>query len=224
MHVRDWEVAANHGGLEYGGGGYIAAIDGHKLTGTQTKARANAAEFILQGYALRWNSLVHLDDGKYMWFARHAIRDPMKGPIKRFQFDHDDNRVIGNTKSGLVLVADDYGLAMRFYPREGDDVHLEAIETVQKNGRTALSVGVTSYTTETETFQGQPVHIVRDATLHEVSLVAAGACKEAYCVALEKADCGPLLSDDVASKRLLADGGAANFMRALRRLEATYRH
>ena len=71
-----------------------------------------------------------------------------------------------------------------------------------------------------EQYDAKPVRIVRDATISEISLVPDGACREAYCLLIDKRECGPLLSDDVKSKRVLADGGYANMMRALRKLDS----
>jgi phage head maturation protease len=111
---------------------------------------------------------------------------------------------------------------MRFYPRESVAIHREAVESVRENGRTALSVGVTMHTNESETFKGKRVRIVHEATLHEISLVMEGACKDAYCTLIRKDECNALLADDVKSKRVLADGGAAGFIRALRKFDARY--
>jgi HK97 family phage prohead protease len=140
----------------------------------------------------------------------------------KLHFDHDESRTIGGTIDGLVLVADEFGLAMRFYPNDNVAIHREAVESVRDNGRTALSVGVTMHSKQVEDYKGKPVRIIRDATLHEISLVREGACKEAYCSLIDKNECNALLSDDVASKRVLADGGHANVMRALRKFEARY--
>src|SRR5258708_32375040 len=87
---------------------------------------------------------------------------------KETHFDPDESRTSGTTKDGLILVADHYGLAMRFYPRNGVAIHREAVESVRENGRTALSVGVTMHSKQFETFNGKRVRIVRDATLHEI--------------------------------------------------------
>jgi hypothetical protein len=111
---------------------------------------------------------------------------------------------------------------MRFYPREDVAIQSELVESIRKNGRTALSVGVTSTNYRTETVHGKSVRIVHQADLHEISFVAQGACKEAYCLLIEKGKCGRSLSHDVQSKRVLADGGYAGVMRALRRPEARY--
>ncbi|MCK1640462.1 HK97 family phage prohead protease [Bradyrhizobium sp. 157] len=217
--LREYETAAGPMSLEYGGGGYIAAVDGRKVAPSYVKSNVSADRYVIQGYAVRWNKLIHVNDKEFAWVAPYAIRDPMRG-VKRLHFDHDESRTIGTTSDGLVLIADDYGLAMRFYPRDDVAVHREAVTTVRDNGRTALSVGITFENKQFEDYNGKRVRIVRDATLNEISLVPNGACREAYCVLIDKSDCGPLLSDDVKSKRVLADGGYANLMRALRKLDA----
>jgi HK97 family phage prohead protease len=216
---RDYETAAGPMNLEYGGGGYIAAVDGRQVAPSYVKSDVSADRCVIQGYAVLWNKLIHLSDTECAWVAPFSIRDPMRG-IKRLHFDHDESRTIGTTTDGLVLVADDHGLAMRFYPRDGVAIHREAVETIRGNVRTALSVGITFHNNQFEDYQGKRVRIVRDATVNEISLVPNGACREAYCLLINKSDCGPLLSDDVKTKRVLADGGYANLMRALRKLDA----
>ena len=149
----------------------------------------------------------------------YAIRDLTRG-VKRLHFDHNESRTIGTNSDGLILVADEFGVAMRFYPRSDIAIHREAVETVRDNVRTALSVGIEFHNKQFEQYEGKRVRIVRDATISEVSLVPDGACREAYCLLIDKRVCGPLLSDDVKSKRVLADGGYANLMRALRKLNS----
>jgi len=179
----------------------------------------DANKFVIQGYALRWNTLIHVNHSEYAWVAPYAIRDLTRG-VKRLHFDHNESRTIGTNSDGLILVADEFGIAMRFYPKNGIAIHREAVKTVRDNVRTALSVGIEFHNKQIEQYNGKPVRIVRDATISEISLVPDGACREAYCILIDKRECGPLLSDDVKSKRVLADGGYANVMRALRKLDA----
>ena len=215
---RDCETASRPMGLEYGGGGYIAAVDGRKIAPSLLKSEVIADRFVIQGYAVLWNKLIHLNENDCAWFGSHSIRTPMQG-VKSLHFDHDESRIIGTTTDGLILIADEFGLAMRFYPKHEVAIHREAVESVRDNGRTALSVGVTFHNKQFEDYKGKRVRIVRDATLSEISLVRDGACKEAYCILIDKNECGPLLTDDVKSKRVLADGGYAGVMRALRKLD-----
>jgi phage head maturation protease len=219
MHERDWEIASRPLPLEYGGGGFVTSVNGRKVA-PPSMFQTDADDFVIQGFAIRWNSLIRVNDDEYAWFGQNSIR--MDGNVKRLHFDHDESRTIATTKDGLILVADEDGLAMRFYPRDSVAIHREAVESVRENGRTALSVGVTMHSKQFETFNGKPVRIVRDATLNEISLVMEGACKEAYCTLIRKDQCNALLADDVKSKRVLADGGYAGVMRALQRLEARY--
>jgi HK97 family phage prohead protease len=203
--------------LEYGGGGYIAAVDGQKVAPAFTKSVLNVNDFVIQGYALRWNTLIDVSPTDYAWVAPYAIRGLSSG-VKRLHFDHNESRTIGTTDDGLIIIADDHGLGMRFYPKNDVAIHREAVETVSNEGRTALSVGISFHTSQYEKYNGRKVRIVRDATISEISLVATGACREAYCMLIDKRECGPLLSDDLKSMKVLTDGAFVGVMRALRKL------
>src|SRR5258706_15987730 len=96
---------------------------------------------------------------------------------------------------------------MHGYPRDDVAIHREVVESIRSAGRTALSVGVTSTNYQCKTIDGKAVRIILEAEVHEISFVAQGACKEAYCLLIEKSKCGRSLSHDVKSKRVLADGG-----------------
>lgn len=50
-------AAARPLGLEYGGGGYVAAVDGQKVAPAVATSALNADDYVIQGYAVRWNTL-----------------------------------------------------------------------------------------------------------------------------------------------------------------------
>lgn len=211
MIKRDYEVAA--GGpfdLEYGGGGFVSAIDGKSIV----PSPGEEVRHHLQGYALKWRSLIE-QNGKYFYFLPHSIKNPMWGEAKRLLFDHNEGEVIATTLSGLQLHCDDHGLAMRLVIGN-DPTRRKAYETVKSGERTALSVGVTMRGEFVEV-DGIRVKMVKSATLHEVSLVASGACKPAFC-SLVDADDSRSLKTDSDTHRILSDGAARDFMRALQNL------
>ncbi|MCP3397143.1 hypothetical protein [Bradyrhizobium sp. CCGB20] len=59
--------------------------------------------------------------------------------------------------------------------------------------------------------------MVKSATLHEISLVGGGACKPAFC-SLVDADADRSLEIDSKTRKILNDGAARDFMRALQNL------
>ncbi|WP_063685966.1 HK97 family phage prohead protease [Bradyrhizobium stylosanthis] len=212
MIKRDYEIAA--GGpfdLEYGGGGFVSAVDGKSVA---ISAPGDEARQHLQGYALRWRSLIEQGD-KYFYFLPHAIRNPMWGEPKRLLFDHDEGEVIATTLSGLQLHCDDHGLAMRLVIGN-DPARRKAYDTVKSGERTALSVGVTMRGDFVEV-DGIRVKMVKSATLHEISLVRSGACKPAFC-SLVDADEARSLETDSNTLKILSDGAARDVMRALEKV------
>ncbi|SPP92732.1 HK97 family phage prohead protease [Bradyrhizobium vignae] len=209
MIRRDYEIAAGRPhDLEYGGGGFVTAVDGKSISATNEKEVRQH----LQGYALRWRSLIE-QAGKYFYFLPHSIKNPMWGEPKRLLFDHNEGEVIATTQSGLQLYCDDNGLAMRLVVG-GDPTRRKAFETVKNGERTALSVGVIIHGDEYVEIDDTRVRMVRSATLQEVSLVAAGACKPAFCGLIDAEDARSL-EDDANSLKIMNDGATHKFLKAL---------
>lgn len=215
MIKRDYEIAA--GGpfdLEYGGGGFVSAVDGKSIAAVPHEEIRQH----LQGYALRWRSLIE-QNGKYFYFLPHSIKNPMWGEAKRLLFDHNEGEVIATTLSGLQLHCDDHGLAMRLVIGN-DPARRKAYETVKSGERTALSVGVTMRGEFVEV-DGIRVKMVKSATLEEISLVPRGACKPAFCSLID-ADESRSLEVDSKTLQILSDGAGHNFMKALSDLADAY--
>ncbi|MCK1366392.1 hypothetical protein [Bradyrhizobium sp. 62] len=90
MIRRDYEIAAGWPGeLEYGGGGFVSAIDGKSISVAQPNEEVRQH---LQGYGLRWRTIVE-HNGQLIFFEPCAIKNPMWGEPKRLLFDHDEGEV-----------------------------------------------------------------------------------------------------------------------------------
>jgi hypothetical protein len=63
--------------------------------------------------------------------------------------------------------------------------------------------------------------MVRNATQCEVSLVAKGACRPAYCKLVDR---DATLEEDAKGLRVLTDGAAEAFTKALREARTALRH
>jgi HK97 family phage prohead protease len=211
MIRRNYEIAAGRPhDLEYGGGGFVTAVDGKSISVANEKEEVRQH---LQGYALRWRSLIE-QNGKYFYFMPQAIKDPMRGEPKRLLFDHNEGTVYATTKTGLELLCDDNGLAMRLVVGN-DPMRRKAFETVKNGDRTALSVGVIMHGDEyVEVADGSRVRVVRSATLEEVSLVPEGACRQAFC-GLINAEDARSLEQDANAFQIMTDGAAHRFQKAL---------
>jgi len=65
-------AAARPLGLEYGGGGYVAAVDGQKVAPAVATSALNADDYVIQGYAVRVEHVnQHQSDG-----LGSTLRDP----------------------------------------------------------------------------------------------------------------------------------------------------
>jgi HK97 family phage prohead protease len=171
----------------------------------------------IQGYALRWHSLVQHGDGHLAYFLPGSIRYPMLDTEKELLFDHDASLgIISTTRKGLVLHADDHGLAMRLHIPD-TSLGRKAVDTVRSGERTALSVGVLMQDPEYRDVDGVKVRMVRRATLQEISLVRRGACRPAFCMLVDADTCGSI-EQDAKSLRVLSDGAWNNLTKKLREL------
>jgi HK97 family phage prohead protease len=230
--MRDYEVASGWPALEYGGGGFITHID-RKLVvppytvkavddgaPRMTAAQEWAQRKHVQGYAVRWHSIINQGD-KYFFFLPGSIKYPMLDEPKQLLFDHNESEVIATTRDGLVLHADDYGLALRLYI-DHRPIRQKALQTVRSGERTALSVGVIMHGNEYKEIDGLRIRMVRSATLEEVSLVPTGACRPAYCTLID-GEGARSLEDDAKSLRVLTDGAAQAFTNALREAQVALR-
>jgi HK97 family phage prohead protease len=203
--------------LEYGGvvswQGKQAPYEADELV---TVEETNEKQQFIQGYALRWHSLVQHGDGRLAYFLPGSIKYPMLDEPKQILFDHDESHVISTTRQGLVLHADDHGLAMRLHI-PNTPLGAKARETVRSGERTALSVGVTMDGSELRDIDGEKVRIVHHAKLHEISIVRKGACRPAYCLLVNADTCGTI-EEDAKRLRVLSDGAWNNLTKKLREL------
>jgi hypothetical protein len=107
--MRDYEVASGWPDLEYGGGGFITQI-GNKLvappstvkavddgTPRMTVAQEWAERKHIQGYAVRWHSIIDQGD-KYFYFLPGSIKYPMLDEPKQLLFDHNESEVIATIR------------------------------------------------------------------------------------------------------------------------------
>ncbi|MCK1357351.1 HK97 family phage prohead protease [Bradyrhizobium sp. 199] len=219
MTKREYEIAAGRPlDLEYGGGGFVSAVDGKSISVAQPNEEVRQH---LQGYGLRWRTIVEYK-GQLIYFEPHAIKNPMWGEPKRLLFDHDESEIYATTQSGLQLHCDDYGLAMRLVIGK-DPKRRKAYETVKRGERTALSAGLIMHGGEFFDIEGARIKVIKSATLEELSLVPVGACKPAFCGLID-ADGARSLEDDAESLRILKDSSANRVTKALAALQEALRN
>ena len=217
---REYETAAHPwGGLEYGGTcGFITAVDGKSVPLPHSGLYDSDHKlFMAQGYALRWKTPIR-QGKKIFYFRPGSIKTPVPHEV-RFEFGHNDNDIIGSTADGrLSLHADDYGLAMRFAFGDHPN-HQRAFTSIKSGVCRALSVGCNMHGSEEKDVDGIKVRVVWAARLDEVSLVYAGSCESAF-IDVIKAEDARTLQQDCKSLRVLWDGAARSFVKALDKLKS----
>lgn len=219
---RGYEIAAgNPYGLEYGaGGGFVTIVDSKSVERSADEDDWGYRKHNLQGYAVRWRSVIE-QRGKYFYFLPGSIPTPMLGGTKRLIYDHNDaGETIATTDDGLILHSDQHGLAMRLILKDTPG-HRKAYEFVRDGHRTALSIGALMHGDEYREADGVMVKIVRSATLQEISLVTAGACRPAYCAVVKSG--GTSLAEDGRRHKIVSDGAAQRFEKALKGLHESLR-
>jgi HK97 family phage prohead protease len=204
-------------GLQYSTGGFITHVGYRPVMPTQEAKLKSSPEY-LQGYAIRWDTPIHLGSFQYVAFAPDSIKNPMLGKPKRLHFDHDESQTIATTDDGLILRCDEYGLAMRWLVRD-TVLGRKVAHTVRTSERDALSVGVIMGKSIHRNKDHREFRYVQEAALNEVSLVAKGACEPAFCQLVD-VDKSGALEDDCKSMQVLSDGAFIGVMRALKALKA----
>jgi HK97 family phage prohead protease len=214
--TREYEIASEDAPLQYSQGGFITTV-GYKPATPTREAKLRSTPEYLQGYAIRWDTPIHLGAFHYVAFAPDSIKTPMLGKPKRLHFDHDESQTIATTDDGLILRCDEYGLAMRWLV--GDTtLGRKVAHTVRTRERDALSVGVIMGKSIHRNKDHREFRYVQEATLNEVSLVAKGACEPAFCQLVDVHK-SRTLEEDCKSMQVLFDGAFAGVMRALKALK-----
>lgn len=121
---------------------------------------------------------------------------------------HKATEVICSTNSGLEFIKTEAGLAYRF-PLTNKR-YAEKIKHMVESGKQAcVSVGITRTKERTETIGRHKVTFVESAELRELSLVAAGACEQAFARLVDAAY-SPSLKESVGSTPFKIDSGLHN--------------
>jgi HK97 family phage prohead protease len=131
---------------------------------------------------------------------------------------HDPTEIICSTSSGLEFVETDDGLAFRF-PLDNKR-YAASIERMVTSGKQAcISVGITRTKERKKTVGRHSVTFIESAELRECSLVAAGACDQAFARLID-ANHSPSLRDSVNSIPFQIESGMHNIKTQREKLAA----
>lgn len=208
------DVRAGQGDIEYSACGPILTIGSAR---TATKAahfpdrKSTSSKEALQGYVVRFNK-PHLFKGGVDVFVKGCF-DASLASRKRIGFwiDHKSGTELASTDDDLELLADETGLAFRL-----NNPLAPFVQEVRGRRITAMSAASRTLRHEYKQMDGARVRFILEADLVEVSMVKAGAVKQAF---IEVVDTTSSLRDDVKAGRVLADGAHVAMMRALEQLK-----
>lgn len=210
LMLRNYEIAANPYGIEYGSApGPVTHIDGKRIATLKTVDDGK----VLQGLACLWNKPV-VSGGKIKSICRGAFDKYLATkPTVGFWLDHDENKVIGDTSNGLELLPDSSGLAFRFrFP--DTTLGKTAKQLVRDGAYSGISVGFTYKKNRVKIIEGEEVSLVEDAWLQEVSLVKHGAIDEAFGILVDPRG---TLKDALPTMNI--DGAFRNLIRVIHKLK-----
>ncbi|RCW80927.1 HK97 family phage prohead protease [Phyllobacterium bourgognense] len=221
--MREYEVRANgpfsarSGGGEYETsffGGPITSVGGRiaDVKSMPTVDRKASGKEALQGYVVRYNK-PHVFKGAVDVFVKGSF-DASLASRKRIEFwiDHKSGTEMASTDDDLELMSDETGLAFRL-----KNPPTPLIAEVRSRRITAMSAGSRTLRQEYKEVGGERVRFILEADLVEISMVKAGAVKQAFIDVVDTK--GSSLRDDVKAGRVLADGAHVALMRALQRLK-----
>jgi HK97 family phage prohead protease len=170
----------------------------------------------LRGYATRY-SKAFVNGGRFCVFQKGCFARSLcdSTPI-RFLVEHRESELIATTADRLELCPDDEGLAFHL-SLEDDDSSRRVADMVNSGLKTGMSMGFRVEHYEDAQIAGENVRIIKDATLNEISLVGAGAVKQAHCSLIQHDSARPL-KEDIDRGTLVRSGAAAQLDRAMQQM------
>ena len=171
---------------------------------------------VLQGYGFKFDTHI-FTRGKWNYISPGSFDESLKSSsVVRMLLEHDDALCFGDSKSNLILEADQYGVAFRCHLRKDDiSKHLTALAQSKAFLDCSIAFEYRASDATVRTISKTEVTFITKATLQEVSYLRAGACPETSAV-LEDADKCDLLLADCKAGRLVWDNKFAHVMRTLR--------
>jgi HK97 family phage prohead protease len=191
---------------------------GHVSVMPWRSAKHSADTQVLQGYAFRFNELFW-HGGKWKVIIDGAFDESLKTDHVRMLLEHNDALEFGDSKSNLILHADEYGIAFRCHLRK-DEIsnHVRALAESKAFLDCSIGFAYSEADTTTRTVSKTDVLFIAKGELQEISFLKAGACPETNAILANAKDCGPLFSD-CKSQRLVSDNKFTQVMRQLRDLQ-----
>ncbi|MFC7700915.1 HK97 family phage prohead protease [Bradyrhizobium sp. GCM10028915] len=163
----------------------------------------------VEGLAVLTEEPIATKTGEILVFEKGAFDGHFaSGARTEVWLAHDPTQVVCSTVSGLEFAETDEGLAFRFpldNKRYADDIKRK----VESGRQACVSVGITRTKERTETVGSHKVIFIESAELRECSLVAAGACDQAFARLID-ANHSPSLKESVKTTPFKIDSGLHN--------------
>lgn len=212
--MRDYDIKAvipgnaksAGGDIEYTGG-TIVAVGGMPNGKGLTLSTKSSSTLALQGYAVRYGK-PHTYNGGIDVFVKGCF-DKSLASRRRIGvwLDHKVDAQLASTDDNLELMSDDTGLAFRL--KRPLDVLVDAVKSRKL---TAMSPSYRVVRQEYKSVADEQVRMILEADLEEISVVKAGAVKQAF---VDVVDTKSSLRDDVRAGRVLVDGSFVALIRAI---------
>ncbi|QIG92446.2 HK97 family phage prohead protease [Bradyrhizobium sp. 6(2017)] len=163
----------------------------------------------VEGLAVLLNEPIGTKTGEILVFEEGAFAAHFASNSRtEMWLSHDSTKVICSTNSGLEFANTESGLAFRF-PLDNKRYADTIKQMVASGKQAAVSVGITRTKERTEMVGRHKVILIESAELREASLVAAGACTQAFARLID-ANQSPSLRDSVKSVPFKIDSGMHN--------------
>ena len=177
--------------------------------------------FCVEGLAILTNKPIETKDGEILIIESGAFDQHFASGAKtEIWLSHDESKVICSTASGAEFEVTAQGLAFRF-PLDNRR-YSDSVRRMVKDGKQAsVSVGITHKKSRRETVAGRSVIFVECAELREVSLVAEGACQQAFA-RLVDANHAPSLKASIDSVPFKIDAAIHNIKRQAAKNQARF--
>ncbi|WP_105419196.1 HK97 family phage prohead protease [Neorhizobium sp. T25_27] len=177
----------------------------------------------IQGFAAIYDKAFRAGD-RFVFLKAGCLWDSIyDGSKKRLLLDHNDAKDVGSTAYGLEFTETSKhhpvnGLAFRM-PLSEDNPDAELIyNTITRQERPCVSVGIKFTDFETITVDGNRVDVVAKAVLEELSLVTEGAVPGTNAVVVDLATEEPWLFMAARSNKFIGDKFSANVQARCQRL------
>lgn len=200
--MTDWETNSGPLGIEYGAPvGGISTVGGRLPEFTKAAPEPFTDGQTIEGVACTYLTL-HAHKGGYEMFDRNCFaRSLTSDRAVRLILDHQESKLVATTADDLELWTTADELKFRYRVRD-TEMGRKAAQMVGDGTLPEMSVGYRILVSDVIDADGEPVKVIKDAELMEISIVTRGAVKGTSAWLFEPGAAGVLASYDRMNKNL----------------------